>query len=324
MLVAPQERWKTLESLLQRAEKKGLAALTVNESMQLCQLYRQVSIDLSRARADQAHPQVLRLLNQLVGRAHGQVYRSQNMQLSNAWKFLLTGFPQLVRKHAILILLTMALFYGTTLATAVAVVNNPLLAYSLFDEDKVEYENIRLEKHEGEYKGNFTFSVEQSSLIGATIIVNNIRVCMLSFATGALLGLPCLIILIFNGRMLGTLEGMMINAGYFVDFNALILTHGVLELTAICISGAAGLLLAKAIIAPGLLPRRQALKAVAMDALGLLLGCMVILVFAGLIEAYVTPHFSQSVRFSVAFITGVLLLSYILLAGRNTRANPGT
>jgi uncharacterized membrane protein SpoIIM required for sporulation len=267
---------------------------------------------------------VLRLLNQLVGRAHGQVYRSQNMQLSHAWKFLLTGFPQLVRKHAVLILLTMALFYGTAVATAVAVVHNPLLAYSLFDEDKVEYENIRLEKHQGEYKGNFTFKVEQSSLIGATIIVNNIRVCMLSFATGALLGLPCLIILIFNGRMLGTLEGMMINAGYFVDFNALIWTHGVLELTAICISGAAGLLLAKAIIAPGLLPRRQALKAVAMDALGLLLGCMVMLIFAGLIEAYVTPHFSQSVRFSVAFITGTLLLSYILLAGRSATANPGT
>jgi uncharacterized membrane protein SpoIIM required for sporulation len=117
--------------------------------------------------------------------------------------------------------------------------------------------------------------------------------------------------------MLGTLEGMMGTSGYFIDFNSLILTHGILELTSICISGSAGLLLAWAIIAPGLLPRRQALKAAAMDALGLLLGCIVLLMIAGLIEAYVTPHFSQGVRFSVAFITGSALLAYILLAGRS-------
>jgi uncharacterized membrane protein SpoIIM required for sporulation len=318
---APQH-WETLDKLLTRLEKKGINSLSVQESMQVCQLYRQVSIDLSRARSDKAHPQVLRLLNQLVGRAHAQVYRTPSMSLRSSFGFLLTGFPKLVRKHALPILLTMAVFYGTAIASALAVMHNPLLAYALFDEDMVEYENLRLEKQQGEYKGNFTFEVEKSSVVGAQIIVNNIRVSMIAFATGALLGLPCLVILIFNGRMLGTLEGMMINAGYFVDFNALVLTHGVLELTAICISGAAGLLLAWALIAPGLLPRRQALKAVAMDAVGLLLGCIAMLVVAGIIEAYVTPHFSQAVRFTVAGTSGVLLLSYVLLAGRQSTTTP--
>jgi uncharacterized membrane protein SpoIIM required for sporulation len=116
--------------------------------------------------------------------------------------------------------------------------------------------------------------------------------------------------------MLGTLEGMMIVHGYFLDFNALILTHGVLELTAICISGASGLLLGWALIAPGPLTRKEALKRIAGDAFGLLAGCVVMLVFAGVIEAYVTPHFSQPVRWSVAGASALFLLAYFLLVGR--------
>jgi uncharacterized membrane protein SpoIIM required for sporulation len=101
--------------------------------------------------------------------------------------------------------------------------------------------------------------VKESAVVAVLIIANNIYVAMRAFAFGALLGLPCLYLLIYNGRMLGTLEGLVYNHGYFRDFNALILTHGVLELTAICISGGSGLLLAKAIIALGNRTPRAAL-----------------------------------------------------------------
>src|SRR5262249_7603333 len=150
-----------------------------------------------------------------------------------------------------------------------------------------------LEKQEGEYKGNFTFDVNKSSLMAALTMANNIRLAIIAFALGALFGLPCLVLLLYNGRMLGTLEGLMLLHGFFLDFNALILTHGVLELSAICIAGGSGLLLARALVAPGNLPRREALRRAAPDALGLLAGCCCMLVLAGVIEAYVTPHFSR-------------------------------
>jgi uncharacterized membrane protein SpoIIM required for sporulation len=310
------KRWKELERLLERAERRGLGVLSVAEVRQLGRLYRQVTIDLSRARAEGAHPEEIRYLNNLAARAHGQVYRARPVNLWPLFTFLGTGFPRLVRRHAGPILLAAGVFLGSALASFAAVVREPRLAASLFDESVVEFENLRLEKQQGEYRGNFTFEVKQSALVGALIIANNIFVAIRAFAFGALLGLPCLYLLIYNGRMLGTLEGLMVAHGYFLDFNALILTHGVLELSAICISGASGLLLARALVAPGNLPRREALRRAAPDALGLLAGCCALLVVAGLIEAYVTPHYPKSVRWSVAGGSALLLAAYLLLGGR--------
>src|SRR5262249_20908938 len=119
---------------------------------------------------------------------------------------------------------------------------------------------------------------------------------------------------------LGTLGGLTWNHGYFRDFNSLILTHGVLELSAICIAGGAGLLLGWALIAPGARPRRGALRLAAGDAFGLLGGSCMILVAAGIIEAHVTPHFSQPVRWSVAILSGLALVAYLTLAGRKTQS----
>ncbi len=328
-------RWRELEELLARAEKGGLARLSVPEVKQLGQLYRQVTIDLSRARTAAAHPDLLRYLNNLAARAHGQVYRAPPVALRPMLAFLLTGFPRLVRRRATPLLLATLVFVGTTLASAAAVLADPSLAYSLFDPDYVQYENLRLEKQQGEsqgeYRGNFTFPVQASSLIAVAIMANNVFVALRLFGFGALLGLPCLLMLVYNGRMLGTLEGMMLVHGYFQDFNALILTHGVLELSAICIAGGSGLLLGWALIAPGRLPRREAMQAVAPDAFGLLAGSVALLVLAGVIEAYVTPHFSQPVRWSVAAGSAVLLAVYLGLAGRDTEhprlaatASPGT
>src|SRR5262249_41171565 len=204
----------------------------------------------------------------------------------------------------------------TSLASFLAVVRDPELAYSLFDENIVEHENVRLEKHDGEYKGNFTFSVSQSPLVAAQIIGNNVKVAIFAFALGALFCVPGLFLLVFSGRMLGTLSGLVWNGGYFLGFYSLILTHGVLELSAICISGGAGLLLGWALIAPGELSRRDALRARSRDAFGLLGGAILMLVVAGHIEAFVTPHFGAVVRWGVALASVVFLAMYFGFAGR--------
>jgi uncharacterized membrane protein SpoIIM required for sporulation len=123
-------------------------------------------------------------------------------------------------------------------------------------------------------------------------------------------------LLISTGRMLGTISGLVWNGGYFVGFYALILTHGVLELSAICLAAAGGLRLGWALLAPGRYTRADAFKAAAPDAFGLLAGSVLMLVVAGIIEAFVTPHFSAPVRWSVAIGSGVLMVLYLGLAGR--------
>jgi uncharacterized membrane protein SpoIIM required for sporulation len=321
MIQEQRRRWEELNGLLQAAERGGAEALSVVQLKRLCHLYRQVTIDLSRARAEGDDPDLVRYLNHLAARAHGQVYAARPVDVRPLFGFVVAGFPRLVRRHTRPILVATGVFLLSTLLSFLAVVRNPDLAYSLFDERVVEYENIRLEKQQGEYRGNFTFSVVQSPLVAVAIIGNNVRVAATAFALGALLCLPGILILVYNGRMLGTLTGLVWVHGFFLDFYALILTHGVLELTAICISGGAGLMLGWSLIAPGRLPRGDALRLAAREAFGLLAGAALMLVVAGCIEAYVTPHFPQVVRWSVAGASALFLVVYFGLAGR-TREKP--
>jgi uncharacterized membrane protein SpoIIM required for sporulation len=255
-------------------------------------------------------------LNNLAARAHGRVYAAKRVDIRPLFGFITKGFPRLVRRRARPILVSISVLLITTLASFLAVVRSPQLAYSLFDEHTVEFENVRLEKQQGEYRGNFTFQASQSPFMAAMIIGNNIRVAAMSFALGALLCLPGLLLIVFNGRMLGTLSGLVWNHGYFLGFYSLILTHGVLELTAISIAGAGGLMLGWALIAPGALPRRDALRTAAGEAFGLLGGSALMLIIAGLIEAHVTPHFPASVRWSVAGASALFLVVYFGWAGR--------
>ncbi len=315
-----QKRWRQLTELLERAERGGISSFSVEEVTQLGRLYRQTAIDLSRARTDAEDPQLIQYLNRLVARAHGQVYITQRVDLRAFLDFLWSGFPRAIRRHWIPLLASFLLFYGTALASFIAVLRDPDLAYSLFDENVVEYENLRLEQQKGEYKGNFTFPLEASPAVAARIITNNIRVACMTFALGTLFCLPCVLLLIYNGRMLGTLSGVVWLHHYFLDFYSLILTHGVLELTAICIAGAGGLMLGWALIAPGQMPRRDALKSAGGQAIVLLGGACVMLVLAGIIEAYITPHRPAPERWAVALITGILMLLYLGLAGRRSRS----
>src|SRR5262245_10894499 len=219
-------RWQHLTQLLDRLERGGVRSLAAPEVKEVCRLYRQVTIDLSQARTDGDDPDLVRYLNTLAARAHGQVYRTRPVSVRPLFAFLIWGFPRLVRRHARPILISTGIFLITTIASCLAVVRQPELAYSLFDEQTVEYENLRLEKHEGDYRGNFTFDIKASPLFAAAIIGNNIKVSITAFGLGALCCVPGVLILVFNGRMLGTLSGLMLNHGYFTDFYSLILCHG--------------------------------------------------------------------------------------------------
>jgi uncharacterized membrane protein SpoIIM required for sporulation len=315
------ERWHHISRLLERVERRGIESLSCDEVKDLCRLYRHVTIDLSKARAAGDDPELVRYLNSLAARAHGHVYRTRKVSLKPLGSFVATGFPSLVRRRWVPICIAVGIFLLSSFASFLAVVREPELAYSLFNEDIVEYENVRLERHEGEYRGNFTFDVQQSPFIAVAIIGNNIKVSIFAFAFGAICCLPGLLLLVMNGRMLGTLTGLVWIHGFFVDFYSLILTHGVLELTAICISAGSGLMLGWAVIAPGRLSRAQSLRQVAGDAFGLLAGCALLLIIAGHIEAYVTPHAPALVRWGVAILSAMFLAGYLGFAGRRGRGS---
>jgi uncharacterized membrane protein SpoIIM required for sporulation len=101
----------------------------------------------------------------------------------------------------------------------------------------------------------------ESPAISSTIMVNNIRVSMMAVAFGVTAGIGTAIVLVQNGMMIGALAGAATNANVDFLFWSVILPHGVIELSAICIAGGAGFVIARALFAPGELatPRRAAI-----------------------------------------------------------------
>lgn len=307
-----QAGWSKLEALLARSDRGGLRALERGQLRELATLYRGATTDLAAAKSRAYGADIVAYLNRLTARAYVLVYAgSARGGWSNVARFFTTSFPREIRRAGGIILATSALFVLAWIVSYLLVSQRPTNAYALLPANEIP--TIAKSLHDSNFGFDRTFAPAMSSMI----ITNNIKVAMLAFAGGMTLGILTLWEILNNGLMVGGLGALFAAHGFGTDFWATIAPHGVIELTSIQIAGAAGLLLAQAIVAPGRLRRIDALKANARRAGILMIGVAGLLVVAGLIEGFVTPQrTSEAFRFGVGGLTAVLLFSYIALAGR--------
>ena len=139
--------------------------------------------------------------------------------------------------------------------------------------------------------------------------------------------MPTLLVLFNNAVNLGAVGGLMIVHGRGVEFFALILPHGMLELSAVFLAAAAGLRLGWRIIDPGPLPRSQALAVAGRETITLALGMIVLLLVSGVIEAFVTPSpLPTWARIGIGACAEAAFLTYVITLGRRVSrpASPPT
>jgi uncharacterized membrane protein SpoIIM required for sporulation len=153
-------------------------------------------------------------------------------------------------------------------------------------------------------------------------IMNNIGIAFQTFASGLLFGLGSLFFLLFNGLMIGAVAGHLTQIGYGETFWSFVVGHGAFELTAIALAGAAGLKIGWALLVPGRLPRAEALRIAAGSSVRLVGGVIVFLLLAAFIEAYWSSMAlaSPTLKYAVGAALWLLVLAYLLLAGRGTHA----
>ncbi|MCC6980944.1 MAG: stage II sporulation protein M [Candidatus Melainabacteria bacterium] len=311
--------WERLETLLKQIDKSGMHQLDRQELQELGRLYRMTSADLSRARSLKLGQDVQIHLNNLVVRAHNQVYQTRRNRWSDLGHFLWLTFPRLVREKILYIVVSFILFVGPGFLAYYSTIKDPHFAqlevmknHPLINEEMwamIENKKMWTDSVQG-------YSQSASSMIAT----NNIRVCILSFVLGITYGFGTVFILFNNGLHIGTVLGLCKVYGMLDKPLAFIAGHGVLELTAIFISGGAGLLLGRALLFPGRYRRLDAFRMVARDAAGLFGGCVPLLLVAGLIEGFISPRtdISAETKFAVSLATLVLLMLY-LFAPRNSR-----
>jgi uncharacterized membrane protein SpoIIM required for sporulation len=304
--------WDRLEALLAAVEARGLRSLQADDLGELGRLYRWSTSDLAYADGHRFDASLRAYLNRLTARAHAYVYGAEAASGTNRFRrFFTHAFPAEIRRSRWYVLACAALFASSAALAYWLVVQKPVNAYALLPAELIS------PLHGSLHDTNFDFNRDLAPVMSSFIMTNNIKIAIFSFAGGALLAVPTMYMLIFNGLMVGGMGAMYANAGYGYDFWATIAPHGCIELTALVISSAAGTMLAAPIFNPGRLRRLDALKRNARRAGVLILGVCCMLVVAGTIEAFFSPlRFSPLVRLGVGAATIVLMVAYFGFAGR--------
>jgi uncharacterized membrane protein SpoIIM required for sporulation len=285
---------------------------------QLPRLLRTVSGHYALARSRGYSPGLIRELHQLVRRGYRQLYRVRPAWPRQLLDFAVAGFPRALRRHAGLFWLASALFFGPMLAMGLACANDDALIYSLLSADQVsQYESMYDPTNARLGRAADRQDTDDLMMFGF-YVRNNVGIAFRVFAWGLVLGAGSLFVLATNGLFTGGVAGHLTQLGYGTPFWSFVSGHSALELTAIAIAGAAGLLLAKALLAPGRRSRLAALRANAAEALPLIAGAMGMLVLAAVVEAFWSSNaaIAPQVKYLAGAAGWMLVAAYLGLAGR--------
>ncbi len=306
-----------LRTLLERLPSGDVGRLSLAERQLLHHLQRRVSTLLARERTQQQNPEQERRLEELLVRTHAVLARQPGRGFLAQCRQVLDWFgsevPRTIRAEWRLILLALVLLYGFAGIAFYAVRQDLELAYSLMNPAVVtsEIEQLQALKPGESFRGNFTFGLGESPHTAGWILAHNIGVGVLFFASG-LLPILFLYLIALNGMMLGTYTAVAAHWNQAGEISGILWCHGTLELQAFVLAGAAGMLLMRAWLMPGPRSRRLALAEESQRALRLITAVFPMLVIAGLIEGFVSPHAGLEMRLSVAVVSGLALLVWIL------------
>ena len=306
------QQWQRFSERVQtllRGGRKALKKLSPDELNALINDYQGITADLARARSLGADFATIDKLNRIAVAGHNLLYGHIQKPSQAKAAHGLGSFAREVRGHVWPVVLAVTMFFGSALISYVAVQSHPSLGYDLLAEGFIDFDPA----HEENLHDIPSLA---RPIVSSTIITNNIQVTLLAFGLGLTAGIGTTVLLIFNGIHLGSVAGWMTLQGKERALWGWIMPHGGTELLAICLAGAAGYILAGAILMPGQLRRSAALMRVGGAALTIELGCMVMLVIAGFIEGFVSPSgIDYTTRIGVLGLSLSLWAAYFFGAG---------
>lgn len=270
-------------------------------------MYRQAASDLAGALEDRSSGHLAVYLNQLLSRSHNLIYAGRRPAASGIFGFFRDTYPRVFRENLPRTLLAVAIFAFSAAAGWAVTIHDPSFAHRLLGPEMME----TIDRHEMWTKSILTVQPAAAS----AITTNNLTVAFSTFALGiTVVGTVWMMVL--NGLMLGVVGAATWRAGMSGALWSFVAPHGVLELPAIFIAGGAGLEIARALLFPGLLPRREALARAGDRATKLLLGAIPLLLVAGSIEGFFSPTAApQAMKFALAILLATALGAWLFKAG---------
>jgi uncharacterized membrane protein SpoIIM required for sporulation len=315
-----QDEWAELETLVGQALGRDASNRKKTHGpvpgARLASLYRRACEHLALAR-DRAYPAyIVDRLERITADAHQLIYQRRQFSLGRMRHIATVEFPVAVRMQFPYVAVSAAAFLVPTLVLGFLVYYRPDLILSVVNAETAQ-QFERMYSPDAHSIGRLR-TANTDWLMFGYYIRNNISVSFQCFAGGLFAGLGSLFFLIYNGAFGGAIAGYLTERGLSTTFYSFIATHSAFELTAIVLSGAAGLRIGHALLAPGRLTRGHSLVQATQETSVLLYGTVVMLLIAAAIEAFWSSAswLPPQIKYLSAAICWLAVLGYFVLQGR--------
>ncbi len=316
--------WKKFENMLNMYSNNSAKDWDINELKEFHYLYEKVSSDLIKLSTFYAERELRKYLENLVSRGYSILYSKTKKRVKpQIKKFILNKFPTTFRKN-------FQTFLISCLVTVIGVIFGGVMSGLDKDAKSAIYpaqfnhlqqsasDRVAKEEKESDSKANLGY-------FASSLMTHNIKVSITTFAFGILFGVGSIVLLFYNGVILGAVAIEYILAGETTFLIGWLLPHGIIEIPAILIAGQAGLILGSCILRPNGKARIKALKEKLEDMTTLIIGLAGLLVWAGIIEAFFSqyhePVIPYYIKISFGVIEAIILFFYLFLSGRNKVKN---
>jgi uncharacterized membrane protein SpoIIM required for sporulation len=316
-------RWDEFSGWLKQGGSKrpkaGAGASPV-DAMEVPARYRELCQHLALARDRQYSADLIERLSRLALAGHQALYGARGRGLERVGQFLRAGFPRAVRREIRFVLLAALLFFGPLLVLTFAIPQYPEFAYVVLPAEALD--SVQAMYGDGTKALGRKREADTDVAMFGFYIFNNVRIGFQTFASGLLFGLGAIFYLLYNGLFIGAITGHIVHSGLATNFFSFTSGHSAFELGAICLSGAAGLKIGYALVAPGRATRAAALRAATAEAIPLVAGLAGMLLIAAGIEAFWSPRtfLPPVAKYAVGGVLWLLLFLYFGFAGRERAA----
>ncbi|MDB9960771.1 stage II sporulation protein M [Oceanihabitans sp.] len=297
------DKWLRFESVLSNNIK-------INPD-ELSDLYIEITDHLSYAKTFYAKSNTEYYLNQLASQAHQKIYKTKKESKNRIISFFKTEFPLMFYKHQRELLISFLVFGLFVIVGAFSAANEGDFVRSFLGDS---YVNMTLQNIEnGDPMAVYKEQGEFNMFLGITI--NNIKVALMAFAYGLLLGLGSLYIMLQNGVMLGSFQFFFYEQGLLWESARTIWIHGTIEISVIIIAGCAGLVLGNGMLFPGTFTRLESFKKGVKNGIKILISTIPFFIIAGFLEGFVTRHTEMPdwlAIFIIASSLALILLYYVI------------
>jgi uncharacterized membrane protein SpoIIM required for sporulation/uncharacterized RDD family membrane protein YckC len=305
-----QADWEAFRVEATNLEARGLGSLSGDAITAFARRYRAVTADLARARTYGVDPRTIAHLERIAHVGHNAVYGLRGVRRLPIRHLLLDDFPAAVYRHRRVVMLAAAIFVLPGLAGYAVIRERPDIAQEILPAVMIE----RAEAGQHALESGRGYAEAPSPYlptIASRIIANNVQVAFAAFALGVTAGIGTVAVLAFNGLFFGAVVALFANYGIVGWLLTFVAGHGVLELPAIFIAGAAGLLIGRGMLIPGDLTRKAAIVAHGREAIRLVGAAASLLLLAGVIEGFLSASGAPSpLKLAVSAAGGVLLVLY--------------